>query len=312
MKPRNTASVIPPAQVPPARAASPEHPTLRGHKSFPPPAWPNAARRARRILRPYGRSAWPSFTIDTFTTADPARAGWRLHMHAADGTRVMLFERNDLPASPNDPDAEVVAALDWACVRPGDRGDERLDSFTPTQLAWSVRHAAALREEARVRLGWADPTGRLANLRTDIDVVYQVREHLSAAVRHRASAGVVEAHGRTRGACRDALTAALTNHLSALPVLTWGARTGAAYLLFPRGSEWLVQRAMPGQEPEPAVTLEARNAPEAAEVLARTLAKVEGVPILPESWRRRPRPAARASSESGVMQRVEGIAVSKV
>lgn len=275
-------------------------PSTRGHKSFPPPPWPGAARKARRILRPYGRNSLPAFTLDTFTTPDPECTGWRLFAHLEDDSRVILFEASDLPAM-SDPDDEVRAALDWACIQPGDEGDTRLSAFTPAQLDWSMRHAAALRKEARERLGWGSES--LRPLRADLDVVYQVRRDLASANRHRARAGVVEVVARTRVECKETLVQAVANHVSALPTLRWGARSGAAYLLYPHGRDWCVQRAAPGEDLEAPMVLRGASESQAREALDRVLRDVERAPrikmttaALPAVWR--PRPSARAGREA--------------
>lgn len=278
------------------------HPVARGHKSFPPPAWSHAARKARRILRPYGRNTLPAFTLDTFTTPTPAMTGWRLFAHLEDDTRVLLFERADLPAMP-DPDDEVRAALDWACIQPGDEGDSRIADFTSAQLDWSMRHAANLRREARERLGWGSEA--LRPLRADIDgIMYQVRRTMQAgSARHRATVGIVEVTAPTRRACKEGVVHAVRNQLSAFPFLQWGQRTGAAYLLFPQGAQWCVQRAAPGFEAETVGVFSDMDAAKARDAFAGMLARVEGrsssqvrmkAVALPTAWRR---PTARAGRE---------------
>jgi hypothetical protein len=141
----------------------------------------------------------------------------------------------------------------------------------------------------------------LRPLRADIDVVYQVRRDLACATRHELAAGVVTARARTRQGCKLELANAVRNHLSALPSLRWGRRTGAAYLLFPVGADWRVQCAMPGKPAEDVGTLTGCGEAEATAALERMLAKAEATtptktPMtaadIPAAWR--PRPSARA------------------
>lgn len=282
--------------------------------TIPPQSLAMGAHNLRRYtFRPWGRGpaaeGKPSFTLSLYDTARSSDGpgsmtfiGYRLYLHPA-GTRrgVVVFERDDFVPEPGmDLSGIAIAVLDALTTRPGDVAGEATAELSPSQLDFVVRWGADLRRAARERLAWSPE--QLRDLRADIATLYTVRRDGGGQARHAMKLGVVEAKGGTLRECKEALSRALANHVSAEPEFRQGARTGILYAFYPQGGDWVIQALHPGRPDAQGGLLGQRvqwpmDRAGARESLEGVLARLEASqPSVPAAWRRSlaPRPSARA------------------
>lgn len=239
------------------------------------PATPKGAKRLRR------RFTLPDESSCTLTLVDehhgavgPLTARYKLTHHPK-GTRHGLTVFEGSVARAPDPEDAAVELLRTLTVRPGEPGDERLSAYTPAQLSWCMHFGEALRKSAAARLGWSDATE--ATIHADLDVVAMVRAELKAGSRYRYRLGVLEVAARTQRAAKAALAAAVGAQCAITPAVRVGEVTRDVYLMYPLGTEFVLQLIHP-KRINPIGVAERYEAPSSTEALAildATVAKRE-------------------------------------
>ncbi len=290
--------------------------SIMPNPTIPPNALALGAHHLRRfVIRPYGRkpdAPKVAVTLSLWNTARPSAGpgslpfvGYRLYVHDTSipgtGRRGLVVWESDsyIPVPGQDVTDIAIALFDYMTARPGNVDGPNVDhgTWTPAQLDFALRHGAATRAEARRRL--ARSPEELTPLRTALEVAYSKRKDLGTAQdetpRHWLRFGCIQVAGRTKVDAREALEAAIANHVSHKPAFK--VKNGNVYVLLAEGADYVIQIVHPDRPDQPlgdALRFAARDIGEAAAVFDGFLAKL-GAPPAPASLPApRRRPAARA------------------
>jgi len=248
----------------------------------------------RTVLHPYGRGKGPSFTLSLYDTGIPHPGGgtwrgFRFYQHHKGMKSGVLFQGTEAPG--RDP---IPSILDRLTRAPGDTPDESTADASPDQLTFLLQHAPAVRREAARRFAWDVKT---ANLRADLEVVYQARHLRGPGARHRMTLGVLTAQGATKAEARESLISQIGHQVSAVPVFRVGALTGLVYARYPHGEDTVLQTVDPRRPEAPlgdSLRFKAANQRDAEEIAETMIAEAERrAPPAPPS-----RPSVRPSARS--------------
>lgn len=260
------------------------------------PATPKGARMLRRrFVLPDGSSCTLTLVDEHSGAVGPLTARYRLTHHAKDVRHGKVVFEGSAVREP-DPEDTAVNLLRMLTVRPGEAGDERLGSYTPGQLEWCMHYAEPLRLAAAARMGWGDPSD--ATVHADLSVIAQVRAELKAGARYRMRLGVLDVSARTKREVKAALAAAVSGQCSTTPAVRVGATTQDVYVMYPLGTEYVLQLVHPRRQERPLGVSERYEAPSveaALGILDATVAKRERGAAVSAQAARRATPAPMPS-----------------